>query len=485
MRGQKRGSARRVGNSANDMEGQAARAARVVFERFVFDHDRRMLLRDGKSVVLHGKAFELLAILVASHGIPVSRDDLYARLWPDSVVEDGNLTQAVYLLRRALDPSGTGRRYIETLPRFGYRFTMSIHVAQEGGPAAPRRSRGLLAGAAAATCAALLLFGGSAVRSTTIPLDPQASISYSLGVFHLNMRTPDEIRHSVDYFMQTVQEAPRSAVGYAGLASAYGLLAEYESVGSSLYENLLALARRNSDRALALGQASADAHAVAAFLAYRFDDDPALADREFRLAFAADPNDAAAHHWHAIYLFSHGQIESAQAEWELAHQLDPTSEVISRWLGRAYVYERRPDDAIRALSETLAIQPSDAPAWLSLASAQEQRGKLRDALQTLEIVRRRMPYENAYVIPDEARIKVLLRRGGDGQSIADVQRLIAKGQADAVETSLFYVALGSRDRAIAELQTAHPANQLAMYMEEMDPRFDSLRSDPRFQRLFD
>ncbi len=468
------------------MEGSSSQLPPVAFDRFVFDIDLRTLFRDGEPIVLLGKAFELLAVLVASRGVPVSRQDLYERLWPDTVVEDGNLTQAVYLLRRALDPDGTGRRFIETLPRFGYRLVMPTHVVNRVAPAPRRRSRGWFAGAAAAACAALLFFGGSAVRSTVIPLSPQASISYSLGVYHLNMRTPDEIQHSVDYFTQTVLEAPRSALGYAGLASAYGLQAEYQSAGSPLYKTLLSRAKLSSERALALYRSSAEAHAVSAFLAYRFDANSTLADREFRSAFAADPNNAAAHHWHAIYLFSRGALGSAQAEWELAHQLDPTSEVISRWLGRVYVYERRPDDAIRALSETIAIEPADAPAWLSLASAQEQRGRLRDALHTLRTVQVRMPYEDAFVIPDEARVGVLLHHGNaDPRMTAEIDRLVARGKADAVEASLFYAALGSRDRAIAALKSYHPASQLAAVMEKKDPRFDALRSDPRFQRILD
>src|SRR4029077_3281125 len=132
------------------------------------------------------------------------------------------------------------------------------------------------------------------------------------GVYHLNMRTPDELRQSAGYFVQTIREAPRSALGYAGLASAYGLHAEYQREGSSSYETLTARAKMSSERALALDQASAEAHTVAAFLAYRFDANSEVADREFRLAFAADPSNAAAHNWHAIYLFSRGAIGSAQ-----------------------------------------------------------------------------------------------------------------------------------------------------------------------------
>ncbi|MDQ6926487.1 MAG: tetratricopeptide repeat protein, partial [Candidatus Eremiobacteraeota bacterium] len=162
------------------------------------------------------------------------------------------------------------------------------------------------------------------------------------------------------------------------------------------------------------------------------------------------------------------------------------SEVISRWLGRAYYYQRRPDDAIRSFSDTLRIEPEDVPALLGLASAQEQRGRLRDALQTLRTVRRRVPSAKPFVIPDEARIELLLRHGHvDRRTIARIDRLSAGGHLDPVETALFYVGLGLRDRAIAALRTSLPRRSIAVTMEKLDPRFDAVRSDPRFRKLFE
>jgi DNA-binding winged helix-turn-helix (wHTH) protein/tetratricopeptide (TPR) repeat protein len=468
------------------MEGPRERLTPVAFDRYFFDPEQRRLLRNGKPVALQGKAFDLLSVLVARRGAAVSREELYEQLWPNGVVEDGNLTQSVYLLRRALDPSGTGRAFVDTLPRYGYRFAKPLADFRPRPPPVPSLSRQLVLGAVLAAAGVVLLLGGSAVQSTSVPLGPQAAISYSLGLYHLNLRGAVNLRHSVAYFTETVREAPQSALGYAGLASAYALEAEFEKDGSSPFKAYVALAKRYRDRALARDATNAEAHAVAAFLAYRFDGDSALAEREFRRTFAADPRSAAAHHWHAILLFSQGAIGAAVAEWELAHRLDPTSEVISRWLGRAYTYQRRPGDAIRAFSETLTIQPSDAPALLGLASAQEQLGNLRDALQTLQAVRRRMPYESAYVIPDEARVGFLLRHDArDRRTIVHIDRLVAQRRLDAVEAALCYVALGLRDRAIAVLRTARPMSPIAASMAKFDPRFDAIRTDARFQRLFE
>jgi DNA-binding winged helix-turn-helix (wHTH) protein/Flp pilus assembly protein TadD len=465
------------------MDGPSARSAPLAFDRYVLRFDERRLLLDGTPVVLRGKAFELLAILVAHRGAAVSRDALYEQLWPNGTVEDGNLTQNVYLLRRTLDPAGGGRPLIETVPRYGYRFARPVRDIARQPPHAARSWRRAFVYASVAA-AAMLVASASGLRSSNARLSPTASVTYALARYHLNLRTRADLGQSMVYFARTVREAPQSAAGYAGLASAYGLNAEYERSGTPAFDGALARARRYRDAALARDSESPEAHAVAAFLAYRFAGDDELAEREFRRSFALDPRNAAAHHWHAILLFSGGAIDAAVAELELAHQLEPTSEVISRWLGRAYYYQRRPDAAIAALSETLAIQPADAPALLTLASAQEQRGRLEDALRTLEIVRRRLPHESVYVIADEARVRHLLHPGAaDPRMVARIDRLVAGGRVDAVESALFYIALGLRDRAAAVLRNARPLSPIAATQRRFDPRFDAVRRDPRFHNL--
>lgn len=460
--------------------------APVAFGRFVLDPLLRTLRRDGKEIALQAKACDLLSILVSRRGVPVSREELYERLWPAGTVEDGNLTQNVYLLRRILDPTGTGRAFIETLPRHGYRFSMPVQDARPPAAVVRRLSRRFALGGALISAVIVASSAGSAVQLSEISLSPEASVSYSLGQYHLNLRTPADLRQSAVYFSQTVRQSPRSALGYAGLAAAYGLSAEFDKSNSPTYKRDLTFANVNRDEALALDKTSAQAHAVAAFLAFRFDRNPVLAEREFQLAFACDPRDAPAHQWHAVLLFSQDAIKPAVDELELAHQLDPTSEVISRWLGRAYLYQRRPADAIRALSDTISIEPADAPALLSLASAQEESGELRAALQTLEKLRRLLPGEQPFVIPDEARVRLLLSHGSsDPRTKQQIDSLVAAKRADAVEAALYYVAIGSRDRAIAVLRDSHPASPIAAVLEKADPRFDSMRSDPRFQRLFD
>src|SRR5215208_6100992 len=92
------------------------------FGRFRLKVAERVLLRDGELVPLTPKVFDILVTLVEHGGQVVSKDDLMKRVWPNTFVEEGNLTQNISLLRKALGETPGGAQFIETVPRRGYRF---------------------------------------------------------------------------------------------------------------------------------------------------------------------------------------------------------------------------------------------------------------------------------------------------------------------------------------------------------------------------
>lgn len=118
---------------------------RYDFGPFRLDAPERRLLRDGLPVPLTPKAFDLLHLLVRSGGHLVTKDELIRGLWPDSAVEENNLTVNMSALRRALgDSKGAGGRYIETVPKVGYRFVAEVTERREGSrrPAPPSADQG-------------------------------------------------------------------------------------------------------------------------------------------------------------------------------------------------------------------------------------------------------------------------------------------------------------------------------------------------------
>src|SRR5687767_5689239 len=104
------------------------------FGRFRLKTAERVLLREGEIVPLTPKVFDILLTLVESSGQVVAKDDLMKRVWPSTYVEEGNLTQNISLLRKALGETPGGAQFIETVPRRGYRFVAETSETWDGAP---------------------------------------------------------------------------------------------------------------------------------------------------------------------------------------------------------------------------------------------------------------------------------------------------------------------------------------------------------------
>jgi TolB-like protein/DNA-binding winged helix-turn-helix (wHTH) protein/cytochrome c-type biogenesis protein CcmH/NrfG len=111
------------------------RARRLRFDRFVLDLDRGCLLLGGNEIALRPKTFGVLRHLVENAGILVSKEELFAAVWPNLVITDDALVQSIGELRRALGDDGS--RLIRTIPRRGYRFEPEVSVLTATGESAP------------------------------------------------------------------------------------------------------------------------------------------------------------------------------------------------------------------------------------------------------------------------------------------------------------------------------------------------------------
>src|SRR5215475_9588211 len=123
---------------------EGTRAKQLHFDRYVLDLDRGCLLLDGNEIVLRPKTFAVLRHLVENAGRLVSKDELFAAVWPNLAVTDDALVQSIGELRRALGDDGA--RLIKTIPRRGYRLDVTVSAAtdtaQPALPAPAARSAG-------------------------------------------------------------------------------------------------------------------------------------------------------------------------------------------------------------------------------------------------------------------------------------------------------------------------------------------------------
>ena len=98
------------------------------FGPFRLDSKERLLLRDGQVLTLTPKAFDTLLLLVENSRHVLTKEELMRSLWPDTFVEEANLTNNISILRKVLGETHNGQPYIQTVPRVGYRFVRTAHV---------------------------------------------------------------------------------------------------------------------------------------------------------------------------------------------------------------------------------------------------------------------------------------------------------------------------------------------------------------------
>ena len=101
------------------------------FGPFRIDPVKRLLLRDGQAVAVTSKVFDTLMVLVEHHGQILPKDELMEKLWPDTAVEENNLTQQISVLRKALGERSGEHRYIVTVPGRGYSFVAEVREVRD------------------------------------------------------------------------------------------------------------------------------------------------------------------------------------------------------------------------------------------------------------------------------------------------------------------------------------------------------------------
>src|SRR6266568_3801612 len=113
--------------------------AKVLYEfvKLRCDPREHLLLCDGKAVSLSPKSFEILVALIRSNGRLLMKDELIQQVWPDSFVEEANLTVNISALRKVLGETPGGQQYIETVPKRGYRFVAPVTEHPDYGTRGP------------------------------------------------------------------------------------------------------------------------------------------------------------------------------------------------------------------------------------------------------------------------------------------------------------------------------------------------------------
>jgi DNA-binding winged helix-turn-helix (wHTH) protein/Tfp pilus assembly protein PilF len=456
------------------------------FGPFQLDEARLLLLDRGIPTPIGPKVVETLLALVEHPGELFSKSELLARIWPEGYVDEANLAQNVYVLRKTLRRSWNVEA-IETIPRRGYRFAASVGRREDPPrpePAAVRRPQpSLPRGAALAAAFALALLVGSApsaqraaVAQSPARASAQDARLYAIGRYYWNLRTRDGVAKSLHYFSRIVADDPQDARGYAGLASANAIMADYK-YGSTPPKVDVARANVYARRALALDAQNAEAYAVLGFIAswmkggYKHS---SVAVADFRRAIALDPSNGTAHQWYGTALLQQGRVAEAYAELTKAAQLDPLSVATTAWLGTTAYYEGHYRDAIAFARETLDLSPQRPDAYETLGLADEAIGDRTGAAESF----RHLARICAECRAESAALLTELYARSNRIALARAELAIARANVDQVEPqnlAIAFEALGERGAALTWLRRARSMSGYAAAEIATDPRFAALR----------
>ena len=316
---------------------------------------------------------------------------------------------------------------------------------------------------------------------TARAVNPEAHDAYLRGRFYWNRGEPPDLDKARQYFQQALEKDPLYAPAYAGLADYYSVLPFYMN---SLPQEVFPKAKAAVVKALELDDSLAEAHASRAYIQTYYDWNWKDADKEFQRALALNPNDATVHHRYSRYLSSMGRIAEALKEIKHAEELDPISPLIKANIGVVYYFGRNYDAAIDQLRSLLKENPNLSVAHWGLGLAYEQKGMQPEAVWEFEKADAISKHHSSNTLASLGHAYATAGHKAKVENILqDLRQLSKQEPVSGYQFALVFAGLGEKDRAVTALEKAfHERSTLLTYLK-MDPRFDTLRSDPRVLAL--
>lgn len=323
------------------------------------------------------------------------------------------------------------------------------------------------------------------------PVDPAAHEAYLKGRYYMNKSSPDGWRKALDYFQLALEKNPDHALAHAGLADTHNLLGIYGLVSP---QKAVARAKAAAVRALELDETLAEAHAALALVKVFYDRDWTAAELEFRRAFELNPGSATTHAQYAIFCRSTGRPDQSLSEIRRALELDPLSVLINTTFAYLLYSLRRYDEAIDHCKKTLELDPNTFQVHAYLAMIYRRRERFDEAVSE---------WESVVTLMASRRVSRGMRRTFDelgfDAALARLAQSIARAfyvfqalgylslrkarRISPILIAMLYAEAGENDRAIRWLEKACVEGEPQIIALGLNPHWDGLRSDPRFEEM--
>lgn len=301
---------------------------------------------------------------------------------------------------------------------------------------------------------------------------------YLKGQYFWNKFTPEGDKTAIKHFNQAIALDPTYALAYVGLADSYGVMG---TNGWMPPLEAFPKAREAAMKALEMNDQLAGAHCALGANHLFYDWDWSAAERELKRCIDLSPNSP--HPLYSYLLTATGRFDEAIAQVERNQQLDPLSPLSYADVTRAYYFARRYDEAIEANRKALEMESTFAISHLIAGAAYEQKGMYEEAIAEL---RRANSFPGGFSDALGALGHAYAATGQRGEALKILEELKEMSKQKHVSPlglAILYAGLGDKNQALTELEKAAEDRQGWLINLKVEPRFDSLHSDPRFLNL--
>lgn len=424
--------------------------------RLELKNHRLERLSDGETIAITAKVAELLIYLVENRGRTILKNELLEAVWQNAFVEESNLSQSIFMLRKALGDNTRTPRFILTLPNRGYQFIAEI---KESGRNADTD----------------YVERNSFEKNGTA--DPDAYRSYVQGRFFWNKRTETGLKEAVENFEKAISQDPNFARAYAGLADSHRLLAEYYTAA------IPNEARAPLNKELIVDDKMAEAHASLAYAQAFYDWDWDSAEISFRRAIELNPFYATGHQWYSDYLSVLGRFDQAYDHALQAIELDPASPIIATNLASYFYRRREADKLIEQAEKIIEMDPEFAYGYFYLGFGYEFNGMYDEAVDAF--VRAAILFGEPADCAEELR-EIFKRNGMDEMWRKRLEQYETRPHLKNHPTylrAMIPIRLGDNETTLELLEKAYEQRDRGIIYAKHEPLLEPLRGDPRFEEL--
>jgi TolB-like protein/Tfp pilus assembly protein PilF len=311
------------------------------------------------------------------------------------------------------------------------------------------------------------------------PAGPEHLEAYHLylkGRHEWNKRTAGALWQAIEYFRQAIDLQPAYAAAYSGMADSYALLG-VDSQAPPM--EVLPQAMRAARQALELDENLAESHVSLALALGLHDYDWEGCERHLERAVELNPGSATAQYVYGAYLALRGRLDAALPAAVQAVLLDPVSVMINRFLAAMYLYRREYELAIDQCRKTILLDQGQAASYVFLGRMYLARNEPEFALATFQKARD-LSSDHPFILGWIGHALARMGRCSDSREI-----FASVSESGALAPMLVHIGLGEVDGAFACLAQACDQRYSYIVNLQVDPLFDPLRTDPRFDAILD